>query len=513
MSIATRKRRIKFALVAAGVFVLGTLALAFAHYVERQGLIAQEGMTLHRILSQRVDQHDAHLTSLAALAQVAEPLPLDVIRVVAGSMMKFYPRIARIDMIDLMHPARGGLIGSDVDLAPAFEAAKNATNVMTLVPLPGEERLILLKRAPATPVSQYFIVFVLDLNRLIETERPVVEHKSVQLLLEGQPLLKTEKTTGPFVLFYEKVLASKTQPITLCIFYPLQVGELLVWNELLLMLVLITWAAFGLDRLTLARKAAREAAQQALIATQDARLAHASRVNTMGELASGIAHELTQPLTAILSQSQAGQRLAMRGELDRTAILSAFEASARNAKRAGDILARLRAWITKSQPVIEDVDLVQTIGDVVQLIAADAKSRTVDIRFSTDVPILSIRADRVQIEQVLFNLLRNALDATAGMGARAIVEIRLASIGRKAQIRIRDNGPGFTAEAQLRLFEPFFTTKPGGMGLGLALCTTLIDRAGGTLEARNALQGGAEFVLNLPLPAEDMQIASREAAE
>lgn len=513
MSIATRKRRIRLAFVATGVFILGALALALVHYVERQGVIAQEGMTLHRTLSQRVDQHDAHLTSLAALAQVAEPLPLDVIRIVAGSMMKFYPRIARIDMIDLMHPARGGLIGSDVDLAPAFEAAKHATNVMTLVPLPGEEGLILLKRAPATPVSQYFIVFVLDLNRLIDNERLVVGKKAVQLLLEGKPLLNVNKATGPFVLSYEKVLDSKTQPITLCIFYPLTMGELFVWQELILMLVLIAWAAFGLDRLMLARKAAREAARQALIATQDARLAHASRVNTMGELASGIAHELTQPLTAILSQSQAGQRLAMRGELDRVAILSAFEASARNAKRAGDILTRLRAWITKSQPVIEDVDLVQTIGDVVQLIGADATSRTGSIRFSSDMPMMPIRADRVQIEQVLFNLLRNALDATAAMGARAVVEITLITIGQKAQIRIRDNGPGLTTETQIRLFEPFFTTKPGGMGLGLALCLTLVDRAGGTLEARNALEGGAEFILNLPLPPEDIPFAPREAAE
>ena len=372
---------------------------------------------------------------------------------------------------------------------------------------------MLLKRVPATPGSQYIIVMQLDLRRLIEAERIPPGRSRIKLTFDDKPLMRSPPMEGLFSVSYQAALASRSQPLHLEVERPIGLADLFVWNELLVLALLIAMAAYAADRLIAARQAAKEAGARALLAAQDARLAHASRVNAMGELASGIAHELTQPLTAILSQCQAGQRLATRDTLDRLALQAAFEASARNAKRAGDILGRLRAWVTKGQPSVEDVDLVATVGDVVQMIGQERETLGVEILIRPEKPVIVVRADRVQMEQVIFNLIRNGLDALRRVPHAGRITIRIEAATGQAAIRVIDNGPGLDPTTEARLFEPFFTTKPEGMGLGLSLCTTLIERVGGVIEARNAEVGGAEFVVRLPLASATFAERPREAAE
>jgi C4-dicarboxylate-specific signal transduction histidine kinase len=279
----------------------------------------------------------------------------------------------------------------------------------------------------------------------------------------------------------------------------------------LLLAALLTALGAGLiERLLDARAKANDAARKAALAAQDARLAHAGRVNAMGELASGIAHELTQPLTAILSHAQAGQRLVQRPGTEPATLVPALDAIARNAKRAGEILGRLRAWISKSEPALEIVDLAELAGEVAHLLTTGALPAGASIKVESDGSRPLVRADRVQLEQVVFNLGRNGLDAVAEAKGERIVTIAVATEAGQAVLSVADTGPGLSPETEARLFEPFFTTKPEGLGLGLALCNRLIERFGGTLEGRNAAASGAVFSFHLPLSAEAIR---REAAE
>lgn len=191
-------------------------------------------------------------------------------------------------------------------------------------------------------------------------------------------------------------------------------------------------------------------------------------------------------------------------------LAGAFEAIARNARRAGDILGRLRAWISKSEPVLETVDLTELAGAVVHLLGANAQAAGATLRVTDDGSRPLVRADRVQIEQVVFNLARNGLEAVEGRDAERSVTIEVGTQGNDAVLAVRDSGPGLSQEAQARLFEPFFTTKPAGLGLGLALCVRLVERFDGTLAAENAGEGGAIFSVRLPRIAGETR---QEAAE
>jgi C4-dicarboxylate-specific signal transduction histidine kinase len=326
----------------------------------------------------------------------------------------------------------------------------------------------------------------------------------------GDEILLSEGPEAARRVVFDQQLSSRTQLLRLTL--SAEPSPPLPWSLLLAVALALLALAWALDRLLNARRAAREAGLRALVARHDAKLAHASRVNAMGELASGIAHELTQPLTAILSHAQAGQRLAARPEFDRAAIATAFDAVTRNAKRAGDILGRLRSWLTKGQPKIEQVDLAAVVTDVSQLVAIDAAADGIALSIELEPGAVHVMADRVHLEQVLFNLVRNAMEALAASEGRREIRIGWELALETVAVTVRDNGPGFTANDLALVFEPFFTTRADGMGLGLALCTTLVERYGGSLTAENATDGGALMTMRLPmLPRERKQRVALEA--
>jgi C4-dicarboxylate-specific signal transduction histidine kinase len=501
------RRSRRAAILVAGLVAFGLACAAYAlnRRSHDAAALAEAGRTLHRLISQRVDQHDAHLTSLSALVQAAEPAPVATVEQVAASIVRFYPRIVGIDVVDLaLNPPRSLL---DVtDPAVVTEEARQAvgSNLRTRA-LDGGARLLLVKRALTDGVGHYALALIIDMTRLSASDTPLPEGAAVQLRL-----IEPGRSTSVPASAFSAEIASRTQPLRLTLTTSAPDWPLPPPGFLALAGMLVALATFLVERLLEARTVAREAARKAVLAEQDARLAHAGRVNAMGELASGIAHELTQPLTAILGQAQAGRRLLAQPDADQAVLAGAFEAIARNARRAGDILGRLRAWISKSEPVVETVDLTELAGEVVHLLGANAQSAGATLRVVGDGSRPMVRADRVQLEQVVFNLARNGLEAVEGRDGERSVTIEVGTQGSDAVLAVRDSGPGLSPEAQARLFEPFFTTKLAGLGLGLALCVRLVERFDGTLAAENAPGGGAVFSVRLPRIAAE---ARQEAAE
>lgn len=464
---------------------------------ERRAELAAFGQGVHRQLSQRVEQHDAHLTSLSALAQASNPAPEEAIRQVAASIRQFYPRISGIDVIAFESGAARSVLSEA--LTPALlETARRATSAAALFMGAGGQ-LFLAKRAGASNERYHVLVLTLDPARLMALDQPLPAKTALALSLEGRTLASLGPEDAAGSIGFQEVLASRTQPLLLTL--RTGIGNWIAPSAALLGLMTLLALLGGLlaDRLVEASARAREAARASARAKLDARLAHAGRINAMGEMASGIAHELTQPLTAILSQAQAGQRLIQRQEPDVALVGSAFEAVARNAKRAGDILAKLRSWISQGETTPERVPLAEVARDVAGLIRINGLPPGVTLDLDIDPADPVVMADRTQIEQVVFNLMRNALEAVSALSGPQRVRLHVGAAERRGIVRVEDSGPGLTPEARARLFEPFYTTKAQGMGLGLALCLTLVERFGGTLNAGTSDLGGASFEASLPL--------------
>lgn len=225
-------------------------------------------------------------------------------------------------------------------------------------------------------------------------------------------------------------------------------------------------------------------------------LAHVSRLSTLGEMSAGLAHELNQPLTAIVSYGQAAARLLDDPEPDLARVRHAVSASVTQAGRAAQIIMRLRQWVRRAPSRARPTDLVQAVQNVLTLCRADLNRLGVQVQASfEDAPM--VLADPVQLEQIVLNLLRNALDAVQDTPEPAI-ELSIVSEGRSWSLSVLDNGPGIAPEVAPRLFTPFTTSKPGGLGLGLSLSQTLAQGMGGDLSGRDASAGGAVFTLSLP---------------
>lgn len=500
-------RRRRSIILLSGIAVLGLVCVLYSLLQRRQAAaeLASAGQTLHRLISQRADQHDAHLTSLSALVQAADPAPIATVEQVAASITRFYPRIVGIDVIDLAATPPASLLDASDPAIVAAEAAQASGASVRTRAIDDGSKLLLVKRALTDGVGHYAIALIVDIARLSASDVALPEGATATLRLASEPPPAGNKASA-----FSAEIASRTQPLRLDLASTAPRWPVPPLGFLLLAALLTALGGVLIERLLDARSKANDAARKAALAAQDARLAHAGRVNAMGELASGIAHELTQPLTAILSHAQAGQRLVQRPGMEPATLAPALDAIARNAKRAGEILGRLRAWISKSEPDLEIVDLAELAREVAHLLTTGALPDGTSLKVESDGSRPLVRADRVQLEQVVFNLGRNALDAVAEAKSERIVTIAVAMQGAEALLSVADTGPGLSSEAEARLFEPFFTTKPEGLGLGLALCNRLIERFGGTLEGRNAAVGGAVFSFHLPLAAEAIR---REAAE
>jgi len=231
-------------------------------------------------------------------------------------------------------------------------------------------------------------------------------------------------------------------------------------------------------------------------------LAHLSRVSTVGELSSSLAHELTHPITAILSNAQAAQRFLANDDVDLDEVREILNDIVTQDQRAGEVIHGLRLLLKKGEPQkqCDDVDLNEVIRDVVQLMRSDLINRNVTVETDLAQNLPAVTGDRVQLQQVLLNLALNGCEA---MGDYNSSERRLliASQWENGAVRISvsDSGSGIPGEKMEQVFERFFTTKKEGMGLGLSVCRTIINAHRGKIWATNNGGCGATFHFSLPI--------------
>jgi two-component system sensor kinase FixL len=224
-------------------------------------------------------------------------------------------------------------------------------------------------------------------------------------------------------------------------------------------------------------------------------LLHASRLSTMGTVASTLAHELNQPLTAIQNYAAGSRTMLNSGEEDWGMLDDALKAIGENAHRAGEVIRRLCDMTERGTVRKEVFDLGEAIREAA-LLAKGGDCATVGLSYDFAAGARA-SADRIQVQQVLFNLIRNACEACAQAECPEVC-IATAQRSRWLEVRVRDNGAGVSREALRTLFDPFISTKPGGMGLGLSISRTIVESQGGRIWAENGPSGGAAFCFTVP---------------
>ena len=233
-------------------------------------------------------------------------------------------------------------------------------------------------------------------------------------------------------------------------------------------------------------------------------VAHVGRVSLMGQLASALAHEINQPLSAILRNAEAAELFMQNASPDLDEIRASLASIIKNDQRAGAVIDRMRALLKRHELEVIRLDVGDVIGDVVTLTRADAVSRHVklDVDIAGDLP--PVRGDRVHLQQVLLNLVLNGMDAVneANQEERRVrVTARLGG-SRIVEVAVGDTGPGIPADRLASVFDPFFSTKPNGMGMGLPISRTIVEAHGGQLWAETNHGGGATFRFTLPIAEE-----------
>jgi two-component system sensor kinase FixL len=220
----------------------------------------------------------------------------------------------------------------------------------------------------------------------------------------------------------------------------------------------------------------------------------------MGELTASLAHELNQPLTGILTNAQAARRLLDAGPPDLDELREILADIVADDKRAAEVIQRLRDLLRKGETQLCSLDLNVLIRDVVKLLGSDAIIRRVLVTLDLDVRPALVMGDRVQLQQVVLNLLLNAMDAAAeSAGSDRTVVVRTRTEADAVEVSVKDAGPGLRDGTQELIFQPFYTTKAGGMGMGLAIAKSIIEAHVGVIWAENTPPRGAAFCFRVPL--------------
>ena len=227
--------------------------------------------------------------------------------------------------------------------------------------------------------------------------------------------------------------------------------------------------------------------------------AHVSRLTAMGEMASSLAHELNQPLSAIASYVKGSERLLEAEEIDRERLRDALKRANEQALRAGEIIRRLRNFVSKGETDRAPEDLGRLVEEASLLSLVGAKEHGVRTSFDLGSRRATVMVDKIQIQQVVLNLIRNAMEAMAGTPEKNLdVSVGPGERGM-ALVRVTDTGSGLAPEVAANLFQPFMTTKTQGMGIGLSISRSIIEAHGGRIWAENRSQGGCAFQFTLPI--------------
>ncbi|WP_223835085.1 sensor histidine kinase [Pseudomonas sp. JM0905a] len=450
--------------------------IGWQDYADRYERFFQDTSIAQRMLSQKTVQHEAVLATLAALSH--PPIPERLLPSLQPSM----PQLLGLGYL------RDGVWAGSTDappgLATVVEQAKQLGRPVTL----------------ALDEARYWLVapsgwsLLLDARHLIPAADfpPSLAMLTLDVGAGPLTLLARQSASSPGLkINLHKPLGAVSQPFPVHSWRTLTPADW-PWAEWLAWAAASCLLAAGTTAWQRSRAEARR--QQEAV-----RLAAMTRLSTLGEMAAGIAHELNQPLTAILAQVRAAERLLDDDE-ERPAVRQALLASAGQARRAADIISRMRELVKPSSPSPRRaVDPDALAASLLFLREDELARRGIRLAWRNAAPGARPLGDRVALEQILHNLVQNAADAP---GTRSIV-LKGAVEGSEYVFSVSDDGPGIDAEALPRLFEPFYTTRPQGMGLGLALCETLAGAMDGRMTVRNLEPRGACFTLRLPLAGAD----------
>ena len=470
--------------IAAGLLScgLGSLAIARLELSRLRDAFDTDMRIAHRLLSQRAVQHDAVIATLALLQPAAQTDPAE------QRLPALYSQILRVQRRD------PGAAWPD-PRQHAAELSSHAMRHATLAQVDfanGRYELVLAAR----PTS---FALLMDLRAVVPwSEWPMVPQVSaVRVVLEqaGQTfvLQPGRPDTGGWRFDFNKHLASDSQPFNVAATRHVGAGELpwawmLGWSLAVaaLMTALHAWQS---------QRRGRRRAEELL------RLGQVSRLNALGELAAGMAHELNQPLTAVLANTQAAGRLLSDEPPDLVTARQAMAQAAQQARRASEVVDRLRRAVEPADPAApaRPVVMQDVMHNVLYLLEPELAKRHVGPVLNAPTEPLNVLAEPVAVEQILHNLLMNALQALEQVAqAERRLVLTLSASGDRAVVEVADTGPGIAPDHLPRVFEPFFSTREKGLGLGLGLCESLAQGMGGQLTASHNAPRGAVFRLSLP---------------
>jgi PAS domain S-box-containing protein len=228
-------------------------------------------------------------------------------------------------------------------------------------------------------------------------------------------------------------------------------------------------------------------------------LAHVNRVTTMGQLAASIAHEVSQPIAATVTNADAALRWLGGHPPDLEEVRQTLDAIIRDGNRAGDVIGRIRTLIKKVPPRYDQLDINEAILEVIEVTRSELLRSSVSLRTELANGLPLIRGDRIQLQQIVLNLIMNAVEAMsdASKGSRDLLISTAEDISNGVLVAVRDSGPGLNPESLERLFDPFYTTKPSGMGMGLSICRSIVEVHGGRIWAAANVPQGASFHFSL----------------
>ena len=229
-------------------------------------------------------------------------------------------------------------------------------------------------------------------------------------------------------------------------------------------------------------------------------LAHVARVSSMGQLASSLAHELNQPLGAILRNAEAAELFLQDSSPDLDEVRAILADIRKDDQRAGEVIDRMRALMKRREVEHRRLDLNLLAGEVVALVRPDAEMRRVRLAFESNPALPPVHGDGVQLQQVMLNLLLNALDALNDHPPeRRLITVSSRPAGAAVEVAVSDTGPGIPADKLPQIFEPFYTSKPNGLGMGLTISRSIVETHRGRIRAENNPAGGVTFTLTLPV--------------
>ena len=462
---------------------LGCVAMARLELNRLRDDFETNARIAHRLLSQRAVQHDAVMAMLVLIQPAPDASQPE------QRLPSVYPQIIGVQRRD------PNTVWADERLAAAETVSRALKRPVLAVADFGRGRYQLVLAAEPTSFS-----LQLDLHAVVPwSEWPMAPETSpVRVTLEQDKqsyvLQRGRIREGGWRFEFHKHLATDSQPFD--VVGMRQVG----WNELpwawmlawtLLVAVLVAGG------LALLRQRAEKQRAEALL-----RLGQVGRLNTMGELAAGMAHELNQPLTALLANTQAASRLLAENPPDLDIARKAMAQAAEQARRASDVVGRLRRAVERPEVAVQlvAVKLDEAVNNALYLLEPEFSRHEVTPKVNLQQAAPKVLADPVALEQVIHNLLMNALQALDRVpAAERQLTVHLGTDGNCGILKVSDTGPGIAADLLPRIFEPFYSTREGGLGLGLSLCETLAGSLGGSLAASHNTPRGAVFRLLLPL--------------